>query len=114
MPDVALPNLTVIEAGPRIATAVCGSLLAQLGATVICLEYPQTDAKWRHRRQFTPASKAWRPTASDRDLLTALSERADVLLTSSDMPTPEGISPSRGCCRRHPLRRHRLRLQRPM
>ena len=51
-----LHGLLVLEVGARIGVSVAGSLLAQLGAEVVCVEgqgsggFPQP--KWLHRDQL--------------------------------------------------------------
>lgn len=83
-----LNGVVVAELGDRIGAGVCGSLLAQLGATVIVPEWPGTDVgKHRHRSQMIAGKKSigfTRGNAPDRALLDSLVARSDVLITSSD------------------------------
>lgn len=88
----ALSDLLVVELGSRIAAGVCGSLLAQLGATVVLVESAGqtwrgsgTDSKWDFRAQFA-AGKRSIATPADQDdpLLANLLQRADVVIVSSD------------------------------
>lgn len=85
-------DLLVVEAGGRIAAAVAGSALAQLGATVIVLENaapdPRPHLKCPHRAQLI-AGKHSVVIDGERDaaLLAALLQRANRVLTSSDVDT---------------------------
>lgn len=59
----ALDGTVVVELGGRIGAGVCGSLLAQLGATVVVVEPPAAQpvaGKWRHRAQFTAGKLSFR------------------------------------------------------
>ena len=89
-PAAALDDLVVVELGSRIATGVCGSLLAQLGAEVIVVEpvLPSGSWKWASRAQFVAGKRSLVVDASapdDRRLLDNLLSRADVVLLSSDV-----------------------------
>ena len=82
MVDLPLAGTVIAEAGQRIAAGVCGSLLAQLGATVICLETPD-GPKFAHRTQLASGKlSATLDTAIDFSA-------ADVLIVSSDVDTTE-------------------------
>ena len=90
-PDTPLAGVVVLEFGARHAVAVAGSLLAQLGATVIYIEPHRAgdiaQTKWQHR-PVTAAGK-WsvaldRQSAPDRALITRLCDTAQIVLTSSD------------------------------
>jgi len=84
-----LGGLVIAELGDRIGAGVCGSLLAQLGATVIVPEWSDARAgKHRHRAQMVAGKKSvdlHRGHASEQALLDRLIERSDVLITSSDL-----------------------------
>ena len=86
-----LKGIVVLESGARIGAAVAGSLLAQLGATVICAESIDdgsfTQPKWRHRLPLAAGKLCIAINAreaSDRLLLQQLTGASDVVLTCSD------------------------------
>jgi crotonobetainyl-CoA:carnitine CoA-transferase CaiB-like acyl-CoA transferase len=84
-----LDGVVVTEIGTRTGASLCGSLLAQLGATVIFVESPQADrgsGKARHRAQLAAGKLGLllRDDAHDRSLLEAALSRSDIVLTSSD------------------------------
>ena len=87
----ALDGVVVVELGGRIGAGVCGSLLAQLGATVVVVEPPTSQpvaGKWRHRAQFTAGKLSFQmdsTKSADRDLLRSLIARCDALVVSSDV-----------------------------
>lgn len=85
----AIDGVVVLELGERIGAGVCGSLLAQLGGTVIVPEWSDTDVgKHRHRAQMIAGKKSIGLTdgdAGDRALLDRLVARSDVVITSSDL-----------------------------
>jgi len=85
----ALTGIVVAELGDRVGAGVCGSLLAQLGATVVVPEWSDAQlGKHRHRAQMLAGKKSIglrRGDASDQALLDRLVERSDVLITSSDL-----------------------------
>ncbi|MCC2690431.1 MAG: CoA transferase [Rhizobiaceae bacterium] len=84
----ALEGLVVLEAGGRGAVAVCGSLLAQLGATVIVVEHPAGSPKAVQRAQYCAGKLSLKPdpkNAGDRALLEQLILGSDVVLGSSDL-----------------------------
>jgi crotonobetainyl-CoA:carnitine CoA-transferase CaiB-like acyl-CoA transferase len=94
MPDPFLHDCLVVELGDRLAVGACGSLLAQLGATVVLVEddRPRPPAtKWPFRPLIAAGKKSLKigDSAADRDLLARLVARSDVLLDSTDMrPRP--------------------------
>jgi crotonobetainyl-CoA:carnitine CoA-transferase CaiB-like acyl-CoA transferase len=85
----ALDGVIVVELGDRIGAGVCGSLFAQLGATVVVPERPgPSEGKHRFRAQMLAGkmSVAWRPDhADDAALLERLVARSDILILSSDL-----------------------------
>jgi crotonobetainyl-CoA:carnitine CoA-transferase CaiB-like acyl-CoA transferase len=93
--ELPLDGVLVVELGSRIAVGAAGSLLAQLGATVVLVEpaappaVPDPAHKWSQRDLFA-AGKLSRVGAT-ADLLAA----ADMLLISSDVdgPVPDGAAP---------------------
>ena len=83
-----LDGIVVIEVGDRIAVGGCGTLLAQLGATVIALE-PSRSAhhgKWRNRAAAMAGKlSVVTPSAPDDEArIDDLLDAADVVLLSSD------------------------------
>ena len=85
MVELPLAGVVVAEVGQRIAAGVCGALLAQLGATVICLE-AQDGPKYAQRTQLTPGK-----LSVLRDAACNLSA-ADVLIVSSDVDESEPLA----------------------
>jgi crotonobetainyl-CoA:carnitine CoA-transferase CaiB-like acyl-CoA transferase len=87
--DGALAGTIVVELGAREAVGICGSLLAQLGATVIIVEPSERAAPRDACRGQSAAGKLSvsynGKSDQDRKLLGALMARADVVLTSSDV-----------------------------
>jgi len=88
----ALSGALVVELGSRIGAGVCGSLLSQLGATVVAVEPAGAAAgKWRRRACFMAGKlslAADLDAPSDRDLLRDLIARCDALIVSSDVDGP--------------------------
>ena len=87
-----LDGTVVVELGDRIGAGVCGSLLAQLGATVIVPERPGlTEGKLRYRAQMLAGkmSAVLKETAADAALLNKIIARCDVLILSSDAAPAE-------------------------
>src|SRR5512145_148736 len=90
MGEAALAGIVVTEVGTRVGAGVCGSLLRQLGATVVLVE-PATGPDARGltlSRQLSAGKLSFAPTsgsAADRKLLERLLVRSDVILTSSDV-----------------------------
>jgi crotonobetainyl-CoA:carnitine CoA-transferase CaiB-like acyl-CoA transferase len=89
MAETALAGTIVTESGTRIGVGVCGSLLRQLGATVILVERADADVgSHTLRRQLSAGKKSFAPhagSAGDAELLQRLLARSDVILTSSDI-----------------------------
>jgi len=105
----ALDGVTVLELGARVAAGVCGSLLAQLGATVVLAEglpHGAGESKWDRRAQAALGKLSFRPDLADpgeRGILARLAARADVVLISSDVDgaldaLPEGWREGRIVC----------------
>lgn len=81
----ALTGVLVLETGGREAVAICGSLLAQLGATVIVAE-PIDDGRYRPRdRTRAPFLAGKKSIITDPDLVARLAAVSDVILTSGDI-----------------------------
>lgn len=97
----AFQGMLVIEAGARVAASVTGSLLAQLGATVVFVEAVQlghfAQSKWTCREQYAAGKLSLAVDlreAADRALLKTLAAGCDVLLLSSDAdPAAYGATP---------------------
>ena len=97
----ALRGLLVVEFGARVAASAAGSLLAQLGATVVFVEPVRpgafADAKWMYRDQFAAGKLSLAVDcgdAADLALLRSLAAGSDVLLVSSDADAlAYGVSP---------------------
>lgn len=94
-----LQDIRVLEIGSRIATGVCGSLLAEAGATVIMIDQPvvseRPQDKWMARPVFATGKHSVvadvvseKPSITTRELF----GNVDVVLLSSDidgMPADE-------------------------
>lgn len=85
----ALDGTLVVEFGRRIAVGATGSLLAQLGATVVFVEYEAAtaatfDDKLSHRDAFAVGKRSFLFRGVDDGVLRALTAAADVVITSSD------------------------------
>ena len=84
-----LHGLLVLEVGARIGVSVAGSLLAQLGAEVVCVEgqgsggFPQP--KWLHRDQLLAGKRSLRFVPGDAAALVHWAAQVDVVLLSSDV-----------------------------
>ncbi len=98
MADTFLSGLVVAEIGDRQAVGSCGSLLADLGATVILAEalgaQRTRGTKWQHRAALAAGKRraAFDPSVpADLDTLRRVIATSDVVLTSSDMQ-PECMS----------------------
>ncbi len=80
-------GIVVLELGERVATGICGSLLADLGAEVVLADCRERDTfKWRNRSAIavgkrSVAESELGPGGSVHGLL----DEADVLLLSSDL-----------------------------
>lgn len=86
MNNEALSGIVVTEIGLRSAVGICGSLLAQLGATVIAVE--PKGGRPTHRALFTADKLSFElkgNAEADTQLLRDLIARSDVILTSSDV-----------------------------
>lgn len=82
----ALAGLLVVEAGARVGAAVCGSMLAQLGADVVYIE-PEECRLSGHKGNYHDVMAAGKHPlrAGDApDLMRRLIAAADVVLVSSD------------------------------
>jgi crotonobetainyl-CoA:carnitine CoA-transferase CaiB-like acyl-CoA transferase len=86
--DLPLAGVVVAEWGDRLAVGAAGSLLAQLGATVVLIEPPThppaRDDKWA-QRDLTAAGKLSLVARADDAALAHLLDTADVVLTSRDL-----------------------------
>lgn len=85
----ALDRVTVVEIGSRCGASAAGSLLAQLGATVVFVELPAPDtssSKHRHRAQFAAGKHSLvADPVKDKELLAGLVQSAHAIITSSDV-----------------------------
>ena len=95
MPTTSLQDILIVELGDRIAAGACGSLLAELGATVVFVETAgistTSKGKWAYRPAFAAnkLSLALDPgKAADRDLLARVVAAADAVVTASDAESP--------------------------
>jgi crotonobetainyl-CoA:carnitine CoA-transferase CaiB-like acyl-CoA transferase len=93
-----LAGLLVAQHGERLAAAVCGTLLAQLGAEVAVIERPLASTSADPVRRAANAqgrrSIVIRPdNAQDRAFLSDLLSAADVVVTSSDVSPDHGFEP---------------------
>ncbi len=97
--ETALDGLLVVELGTRIGVGVCGSLLAQLGATVVCVEAEARvpfAGKSRYRPLLAAGKLSLVPDASerrDRDLVARLIAQSGVVLCSSDIDAAAFAAP---------------------
>jgi crotonobetainyl-CoA:carnitine CoA-transferase CaiB-like acyl-CoA transferase len=92
--ETFLGPLSVVELGSRVAVGAAGSLLAQLGASVVAVEpaAPSSVGKWKSRALMMAGKKSVvLERASDAREIARLVERADVILLSSDTD-PEDLS----------------------
>lgn len=84
-----LEGVRVLEAGARIGASVAGSLLAQLGATVVFVEAAETGGfaqpKWGWRDQFAAGKQSLVTGTADAGLVAQLAAKSDVILLSSDV-----------------------------
>ena len=85
-----LKNLLVVEHGERLGAAVCGTILAHLGAEVAIIEHEGAALrhKWLNRAAavLDKRSVLMRAgNAQDQAFLRQLLDRADVVVTSSDV-----------------------------
>lgn len=84
-----LDSVVVVEVGHRVGVGACGSLLAQLGATVFVVEPSDapTTGKWRNRAAALAGKESVvlaQGNPQEAALLEALLLRADVVLLSTD------------------------------
>jgi crotonobetainyl-CoA:carnitine CoA-transferase CaiB-like acyl-CoA transferase len=91
----ALDGMVVAELGGRVGVALCGSLLAQLGATVIAVDPvrsegqpPRGKSLWGEQLSAGKLSLAPRLGDQDRSLIESIAALSDVVLTSSDVDPP--------------------------
>lgn len=88
----ALSGLLVVELGERVATAVCSSWLAQLGATVVVIDNPELSSdKFRYRNRLCAGKLSFTPAEADARALHELLSRSDLVLTSSDVDKRSGM-----------------------
>ncbi len=87
-----LADLLVVELGQRLGAGFCGSILAELGATVVTIELAAAVGgaadKALYRASLAAGKRSLRfdqGAAADVDLINKLLSRADVILTSSDV-----------------------------
>lgn len=90
--DGWLKDILVVEIGSRVSAGVCGSLLADAGATVLFIEPMDPDqlsiGKWPQRALLAAGKHSIRVDGGNRKdikLLKDLVLRADILLQSSDI-----------------------------
>ncbi len=102
MPDTSLDGVVVIERAGRLAAAVAGTLLAELGATVLRVEDPRLDwpdepETWRAHPVALAGKSLLRlsddPAAAGRQW-SALLDRADAVIYSPPLPTADDRDPS--------------------
>ncbi|MBI2224078.1 MAG: CoA transferase, partial [Betaproteobacteria bacterium] len=91
MTDTFLSNVVVVEIGDRHAVGACGSLLAELGATVVLIEPSGLAAskgtKWTYRPAVAAGKRSFAidvASASDIALVRQAIARADAVVVSSD------------------------------
>ena len=85
-------ELLIVELGERLATAACGSLLAELGATVVMVErttpQPSVSGKAPHRATMAAGKRTVVLDDEDPDnidLVQNLISKADAVIVSSDL-----------------------------
>jgi crotonobetainyl-CoA:carnitine CoA-transferase CaiB-like acyl-CoA transferase len=87
--ESALAGTLVVEIGSRVGAGVCGSLLAQLGATVILVEdagQEQRSGKMQHRAQFSAGKLSIvADPVREPGLIGDLIASSDVVITSTDI-----------------------------
>ena len=88
----ALAGVTVLELGARIGVSVAGSLLAQLGASVVFVEAVTgggfAQPKWQFRDQYAAGKQSLAVDVSrqdDLELLARLAAGSDMVLQSTDV-----------------------------
>jgi len=84
-----LQNVIATELGSRISAGVCGTILAQLGATVVVPEGEhRKGGKRKYRAQFMAGKRSLvldMREANDVELRKRLIRRSDLLILSSDV-----------------------------
>src|SRR5580698_8187938 len=90
MVDTALKDILVLEIGSRLSAGICGSVLAQLGATVIVPEFT-SEISW-HKKLFRSQFMAGKLSvalshdkAEDRAIVDDLLGRCDLCIASNDV-----------------------------
>src|ERR671936_698851 len=79
------PDLLVLELASRVSAGFCGSLLADLGASVFLAEGAEGDGgKWRSRPVIAAGKQSIDRSDPDDVLLERLLTSADVVLLSTD------------------------------
>jgi crotonobetainyl-CoA:carnitine CoA-transferase CaiB-like acyl-CoA transferase len=85
----ALAGTLVVEIGSRIGAGVCGSLLAQLGATVVLIENPEQRERYGkvlHRAQFSAGKLSIVADAvREQGLIGDLIASSDAVIASTDI-----------------------------
>lgn len=101
MADTSLDGVVVIERAGRLAGAVAGTMLAELGATVLRvedprLEWPAEPATWRDHPVALAGKTLLRladdPAAADSQWNTLL-DRADAVIYSPPLPAADDRAP---------------------
>ena len=92
MIEPALKDVLVVEIGTRLSAAICGSVLAQLGATVVVPEFPSqvSWSKTSSRSQFMAGKLSIAlggDQAEDRTIIDDLQERFPALTPSGEVAT---------------------------
>jgi crotonobetainyl-CoA:carnitine CoA-transferase CaiB-like acyl-CoA transferase len=93
-PAPPLQGLLVVEHGDRLGAAVCGSILAHLGAEVVVLEHtaPPTDHKWVNRAAAVMGKRSLAPRADETEAVARLCACADIVILSGDLaPAPKAV-----------------------
>ncbi len=102
MAETSLDGVVVIERAGRLAAAVAGTLLAELGATVLRVEDPRLDwpaepETWRDHPVALAGKTLLRladdPAAADGQWA-ALLARADAVIYSPPLPAADAVDPS--------------------
>ncbi len=85
--EAPLDGILVLELGRRLGVGACGSVLAELGATVVLAEAAAPAFAQRHRATMAAGKRSLAvdpAAAEDLALLQELADDADVVLLSSD------------------------------
>jgi len=102
MAETSLDGVVVIERAGRLAGAVAGTMLAELGATVLRVEDPRLDwpaepEAWRDHPVALAGKTLLRladePPAAERQWA-ALLDRADAVIYSPPLPAADDVDPS--------------------